>query len=109
MRPFAIALSPPSVAAGSTLTILGGNFGLVQGDITVTLSPGSVDCPISVFAALHIECTVPGTLTPGTYAVTVTRAVDGTKRQGVAEYGSSDPLSLDVEAHTGVILKSRIN
>jgi hypothetical protein len=64
-----ITLSSTSGITGSVLIITGSNFGSTQGSSTVTF--GGVAAAVSSWTSSAISVTVPASLTPGSYEVSV--------------------------------------
>jgi hypothetical protein len=67
-EPFIFGLSKSSVNAGETLSIIGSNFGLVQGEGTVTIN--GVPLTVNVWGDNQIDVTVPGGTSSGVIVVT---------------------------------------
>ena len=65
--PVATGVTPSSGKRGSVVQVLGQNFGTVKGKVKF----GTAAATIKQWSAGSITCTVPGSLRPGTYSITV--------------------------------------
>ena len=68
--PIVMGVTPSSGKRGSVVQVLGRNFGTVKGKVKF----GTVAVTIKQWSAGSITCTVPASMHPGTYPITVTNS-----------------------------------